>query len=224
MIWRQLGFGLHEIQALLDEPGHDRIEALRRQRELVGRELERLGATVRALDAALAAYRDGTEIKETEMFEGFDHTEYAEEARERWGETDAYRESARRTAGYGDAEWSEIRAESDAVEHDFAALMEAGEPADGEHARAVAERHRQHITRWFYPVGPEMHRNLAEMYVSDPRFTAHYDDLAPGLLVTCARRSSPTRRRSRLTRRDQSAIVTWPGCAATRVSHSRTAW
>jgi DNA-binding transcriptional MerR regulator len=144
-------------------------------------DLERLGATVRALDAALAACRDGTEIKETEMFEGFDHTEYAEEARERWGETEAYRESARRTASYGDAEWSEIRTEADAVERDFAALMEAGEPADGEPACAVAERHRQHITRWFYPVGPEMHRNLAEVYVLDQRFTAHYEDLALGL-------------------------------------------
>ncbi|MGH2869554.1 MAG: TipAS antibiotic-recognition domain-containing protein, partial [Solirubrobacteraceae bacterium] len=64
---------------------------------------------------------------------------------------------------------------------DFAALMAAGEPADGEPARAVAERHRQHITEWLYPVSLTMHRNLAEMYVADPRFTASYDRVAPGL-------------------------------------------
>jgi hypothetical protein len=65
--------------------------------------------------------------------------------------------------------------------HDFADLMSAGEPADGERARAVAERHRRHISRWFYPVGTEMHRNLAEMYVADPRFTATYDQVRDGL-------------------------------------------
>lgn len=63
---------------------------------------------------------------------------------------------------------------------DFAALMARGEPAGGEPARAVAERHR-HLTRWFYPVGTDMHRRLAQMYVEDPRFAANYDRVAPGL-------------------------------------------
>ncbi len=63
----------------------------------------------------------------------------------------------------------------------FAAAMKEGEPADGERARAVAERHRQHITRWFYPVSTQMHRNLAEMYIADPRFAATYEKVAEGL-------------------------------------------
>ena len=36
LIWRQLGFSLVEIVSLLDDPGHDRLAALERQRELVG--------------------------------------------------------------------------------------------------------------------------------------------------------------------------------------------
>ena len=64
---------------------------------------------------------------------------------------------------------------------DFATLMKAGEPADGERARAVAERHRQHIAHWFYPVSTQMHRNLAEMYAADPRFAAGYENAADGL-------------------------------------------
>jgi DNA-binding transcriptional MerR regulator len=181
LIWRQLGFPLQEIQRLLDDPGHDRLSALERQRELVGRELERLGATARALDAALAAHEQGTQLEETKMFEDFDPTAYEDEARERWGHTDAYQESARRTAGYGEAEWAEIRAEADQIVEDFAALMAAGEPATGERARAVAERHRRHITRWFYPVSTQMHRGLADMYIADPRFRATYESVAPGL-------------------------------------------
>ncbi len=181
LVWRQLGFSLQEIQQLLDEPGRDRAVALRRQRELVELALERLGATARALDAALAAHDNATQMKESEMFKDFDPTAYEDEARERWGHTDAYQESARRAARYGEREWAEIRAEADQVVADFAALLQAGEPADGERAHAVAERHRGHISRWFYPVSTQMHRNLATMYVADPRFTASYEKVAEGL-------------------------------------------
>jgi DNA-binding transcriptional MerR regulator len=181
IVWRQLGFSLAEIQQLLDDREHDRGDALRTQRELVEFELHRLGATARALDEALAAYDQGTEPEETSMFKDFDPTQYEDEARERWGHTDAYRESARRTAKYGPPEWAQIRAEADGVVAQFAALMHEGEGAEGELAQAVAERHRQHISRWFYPVSTGMHRKLAEMYIADPRFTASYEQAAPGL-------------------------------------------
>jgi DNA-binding transcriptional MerR regulator len=181
VVWRQLGFSLSEAQELLDDPGYDRGAALRRQRELVDLQLERLDATARALDAALAAHDTGTHQKETTMFKDFDPTDYEDEARERWGDTDAYQESSRRAAAYGEAEWSEIRAEAEQQVKDFAALMAAGEPAAGERARAVAERHRRHITQWFYPVSLHMHRNLAELYILDPRYGDNYDRVAPGL-------------------------------------------
>jgi DNA-binding transcriptional MerR regulator len=181
LVWRQLGFSLPEIRVVLDDPDYDRPAALRRQRELVTGELQRLRATARALDHAIVATDNGQAQEETTMFDDFDPAEYEDEARERWGHTDAYRESARRAKRYGDAEWAEIRAEADAVLAGFAAAQRNGEPADSPVTRAVAERHRQHITRWFYPVSPTMHRNLAEMYIADPRFTANYERVAPGL-------------------------------------------
>jgi MerR family transcriptional regulator, thiopeptide resistance regulator len=181
LVWRQLGFSLTEIQTMLDTPGYDRLDALRRQRQLAGRELKRLGAVVRALEAAIAAQQTGTRLKEEAMFDGFDHSKYEAEARERWGHTDAYQESTRRAAGYGEEEWRTIRAEGDEITRDFAALLAAGEPASGDSARAVAERHRQLIARWFYPCSPELHRRLGEMYVADARFARNYEKVAAGL-------------------------------------------
>lgn len=115
------------------------------------------------------------------MFEGFDQSEYEEEARERWGHAEAYRESGRRTQGYGEDEWVEIRREAEQIVRELVALMRAGEPATGEAARGVAERHRQHISRWFYSCSPQMHRGLGEMYVADPRFARTYEREAFGL-------------------------------------------
>jgi len=106
---------------------------------------------------------------------------YAAEAQQRWGDTDAYRESERRTASYSRADWVEMRAELEAIEQRLAWLMTSRIPADGSMAREAAEQHRRHISRWFYECTPDMHRSLAEMYVTDPRFTEHYDRRAPGL-------------------------------------------
>ena len=166
---------------MLDDPEHDRLDALRRQRELIERELDRLGALGTAVEAAIAAHLNGTRLEEATMFEGFDPSEYEDEARERWGHTEAYQESRRRAQGYGEAEWDEIRAESKAITRELAAHMHAGRPADGPEARALAERHRNHISRWFYPCSAQMHRGLGEMYVADERFAAVYEREAPGL-------------------------------------------
>jgi hypothetical protein len=50
----------------------------------------------------------------------------------------------------------------------------------------VAEAHRRHLERWFYPCAPAMHRGLGQLSVDDPRFTANIDTVRPGLSA-CAR-------------------------------------
>lgn len=179
--WRALGFSLGEIGELLDEPGHDPLSALRTQRELVDTELARLTTLARALDRAIAAAEHGEEQQEDKVFNGFDPSQYEDEARERWGHTDAYRESARRAASYGEEQWREIKAQAQDIARRFAELKRSGQPADGEPVRAVAERARLHIDHWFYPCSRARHRALGEMYVSDPRFAAHYEKVEPGL-------------------------------------------
>lgn len=179
--WRALGFPLDQIRALLDAPGHDRLSALRAQRELVDAELARLGGLARALDRAIAAIEADQETEEDEMFEGLDLDPHQEEARERWGHTSAYADSARRAASLSARQWQEIKAQAQEIEQRFAELKRSGEPADGQAARAAAERARLHIDRWFYPCSGEMHLKLGEMYVADPHFSAHFDELEPGL-------------------------------------------
>lgn len=111
----------------------------------------------------------------------YEEAPHAEEARERWGHTEAYQESSRRTGSYGKAEWAKIKAEAEAIEAGFAEAMAGGAAADSEAATALAERARLHIDRWFYPCSHEMHASLAMMYTADARFRAHYDDRAEGL-------------------------------------------
>ena len=181
LVWRALGFSLAEIQAILDDPGYDRLTALRKQRALIDQEAERLGALRAALEAALAAEANGTKMEVAAMFDGFDPGEHEVQVRERRGHTEAYRESTRRVAAYGEPEWREIRAEAEGITREFAELKIAQAPADGESARALAERHRRHIARWFYDCPATMHRGLGQMYTDDERFARNYETVAPGL-------------------------------------------
>jgi len=116
-----------------------------------------------------------------EVFGDFNPDEHAAEVEERWGGTDTYRESASRTAGYTKADWERMKAESAEPVNQVVSAMSAGLASDSPEAMAGAEGHRQHISRWFYECTTEIHLGLAEMYVADPRFTATYEKVAPGL-------------------------------------------
>ena len=125
--------------------------------------------------------RPATTEELKELFgDGFSE-EYQAEAQERWGESDAWKQSSRRTKGYTAADWAEVKAEGDAVNAAFVAALRSGAPATSTEAMDAAEAHRAHIERWFYDLDHGFHRGLADMYLADPRFTKTYEDLAPGL-------------------------------------------
>jgi DNA-binding transcriptional MerR regulator len=182
--YRELGFPLEEIAALLDEPGVDAVAHLRRQHQLLTQRLGRLSDMVAAVEKALEARQMGISLNPRERFEVFgdnDPEQYAEEVRQRWGDTDSYRESSRRTSTYTKEDWLRIKREQADLIDRLVAALTGGEPADGPVATALAEEHRAQISRWFYDCSHEMHLGLAELYVTDPRFTRSYDEQAPGL-------------------------------------------
>jgi len=187
LVWRELGFPLAEIKSLLDDPDFDRRDALRAQRETLATQAARYHAMIRSVDVTLRALEGEEEMSAETMFEGFDPAAYEEEVRERWGDTDAYRESARRTKSYSKADWQRIRDESGAIYTKLASEMAAGRTPDAPAVLELAEAHRRHIDRWFYPCSPEMHRGLAELYTSDERFTAAIDAYGAGLASFLAR-------------------------------------
>ena len=118
-----------------------------------------------------------------EVFGDFDPKQHEAEVTERWGDTDAYAESARRTARYSKDDWKQIKDEATAVTTELGAQLAAGAQPSAPAVQALVDRHREQISRWFYPCSIEMQVNLGEMYVADPRFAATYDKVEPGLAL-----------------------------------------
>jgi DNA-binding transcriptional MerR regulator len=185
LFYRELGFALDEIATILADPASDAAAHLRRQHRLLRERIGRLQSMVAALEKEMEAYQMGMQLTPEEQFDVFGTDkvggEWAEEAEQRWGDTDEFRESQRRAATYSKDDWVRIKQESDAGLRAYAEVMQSGQPADGERAMDVAEENRQFLRRWFYDCSPEMHRRLAEMYIADERFAKTYNDVAPGL-------------------------------------------
>jgi MerR family transcriptional regulator, thiopeptide resistance regulator len=184
LAYRELGFTLEDIGRLLDDPDSDPVAQLRHQHELVLERMERLAQIAAVLERTMEAHAMGIKLTAEEMLEVFgehDPTQYADEVQERWGDTDAYRQSTRRTSSYTKDDWLRIKAEQEAAGARFVEAMNAGHPADSPEAMDAAEENRLLIDRYFYDLSPEMHVGLGQMYLADPRFTKTYEDLAPGL-------------------------------------------
>ena len=184
LVYRDLGFSLEEVATLLDDPDADPAAHLRRQHRLLRERIERTQAMVAAVEKEMEAEQMGISLTPEERFEIFgahDPEQYEAEVEERWGETDAYAESKRKTSSYTKDDWLRIKAEGADLEARFAAAMRSGVPADADPAMDLAEEHRQSITRNYYDCPPAMHAGLGRMYVEDERFTAHYEEIAPGL-------------------------------------------
>ncbi len=184
MYYRELGFSLEEIATILDDPQADAGTHLRRQHELLSERIAKLRKMVYAIEFAMEADKVGIKLTPEERFEvfgDFDPDKHADEAKERWGDSETYRESMRRAGRYTKEDWLRITQEMQEWSARIVEIMDAGEPAEGPAAMELAEEHRQHISRWYYECVYEIHTNLADMYVADERFEAFYESIKVGL-------------------------------------------
>jgi len=183
LTYRELGFALPEIAVLLDESTH-LTEHLRRQHVLLTERIDRLTKTAANITHALEAHMAGIDLTPEEIFDVFgssDPTVYDDEAAARWSETAQYQQSRRRTSTYGKAQWAQIKAEGDDIQQHLGTVFRSGAAAHTSAAMDAVEAHRAYVTRWFYDLSPQLHCQLGEMFVSDPRFTETYEAIAPGL-------------------------------------------
>src|SRR4051794_169818 len=113
--WRELGFDLEQVAELVATDGTPEaaLEQLRRQHTQLLTRIERLQAVAATVAKTLEAHTMGINLTPAEMLEVFgdhDPTRHGEEAKERWGDTDAYRESHRRASSYTKDDWVRIKA------------------------------------------------------------------------------------------------------------------
>jgi hypothetical protein len=107
--------------------------------------------------------------------------EFDQEVQERWGYTDAYRQSQAKTSKYSKEDFQAAKVDQEAATELFVYAFGNSLPINSPKAQEAVRAHRDAITKWFYDCSVEMQKNLAVMYVEDPRFKEYYDGRVRGL-------------------------------------------
>ena len=105
---------------------------------------------------------------------------YTEEARERWGSTEAYREHEKKTKGYTKEKWAEANDGLMAIFAEFATCKAKGATSGSAEAQALVAKLQNHITTNYYSCTDEILAGLGKMYVSDERFKKNIDKNGDG--------------------------------------------
>ncbi len=176
LLLRGLGLSLPVIKQVLTEHT-DVDEALQAHIGWLHQERERIGRQIASVERTLAAVQQGEELTMETMFDGFDHHQYEDEVRQRWGD-DAWRRSTQWWTSLSAAEQQAFKQRAAQVNGALREAAEAGHPPDSEPFQRAVEAHHT----WLGEASPhdpaattrERYLCLADMYVADDRFAAVY--------------------------------------------------
>ena len=173
LFYRELDFPLKSILEILSSPDYDKQKALAEQRKLLELKKERLERIIDALDGA-------TKGKVTmAAFDNSDYEtarkQYEVEAKQRWGDTDAYKEYEQKTAYYPKDKWQTVNDGLMEIFSKFAECMKNGNTANSNEAQALVIELQNYITENYYTCTKEILAGLGQMYVADERFKTNID-------------------------------------------------
>lgn len=178
LFFRELEIPLSDIKRIMESPAYDKKEALHNHREILIKKRDRLNELITLAEDTIKGGKDMS-------FKQFDRKEieqaklrYAEEVKERWGETAAYKESFSKTKTYDEKQWQFLTQEGADILRAFGESRELS-PESGE-AQALVKKWQDYITDNFYQCSNEILAGLGLMYTEDKRFTENIDKNGAG--------------------------------------------
>ncbi len=183
LFFRELDFSLEEIKQILSSQSFDMRETLRDQKKLIELKKNRLSKLVKTIDKTIKKINKEITMDDKELYGNFSKEEmdtYTEEARQKWGNTKAFKESQVRVKKMGKDGLKKVMEESGMLTVEIAETMKAGLDPTSAKVQTLIAKHYDGL-RAFYEPNVEIYRGLAHMYVADERFKANYENVASGL-------------------------------------------
>lgn len=173
LFFRELHFSLNEIREIMNNPNYDKAEALSKQRELLVQKRERMDGLINLIDKTIKGERNMS-FKEFDMKEiEANKKKYVKEVKERFGDTDAYKECNEKTSSYNEDKWKAVTEEGNKIFKEFSACRGL-EPSDKK-VQSLVLKWQNHITNNFYNCTKEILAGLGLMYIQDERFKNNID-------------------------------------------------
>ena len=181
LFYRELGLDLASIRTILDDPAFDRQAALQSHLAELEARRARLDDLILTVQRTINDIKGGTKMTDQEKFEAFkrrtveaNETAFGQEIREKYGDEEMDRANACVLALTQEeyAQWKSLGGE---IHTALVTAVKAGADPAGPEGQRIAALHRRWLSYSWESYTPQAHVGLAELYVSDPRFTAYYD-------------------------------------------------
>ena len=180
------GLDLASIRTILDDPAFDRQAALQSHLTELKVRRARLDELILTVQRTIGNIKGGTKMTDQEKFEAFKRNAVAAmeaahgtESRQKYGDVEVDRANACVLA-LTQEEYTAWKALGDEILQALTAAVQAGTAPAGPEGQRIAQLHRRWLSYSWEAYTPQAHAGLAELYVSDPRFTAYYDREVPG--------------------------------------------
>jgi len=180
LFYRELDFPLKSILEIISSPDYDKMKALREQKKLLLLKKKRLERLIAALDEA----EKGDGVVSVKVFDNSDYEtaqrKYADEAKQRWGKTEAWKESQEKTQKYTKDKWMKINEGMADIFRGVAGCMKNNLSPEEKEVQALVKQWQEYITANFYHCTNDILCGLGQMYVADERFTWNIDRYGEG--------------------------------------------
>lgn len=169
MLFRELEFPLKDIKTILESPDFDKDKALEQQIELLTLKMEHLQELI---DFAREVKLKGANNMDFKAFDTSKLEEYAKQAKETWGHTEAYKEYEEKTKNKS---WDM----NDAASGLMSIFAELGKLMDNEVGsdvvQAEVKKLQDYITGNYYTCTNEILAGLGKMYAAGGSMTDNID-------------------------------------------------
>lgn len=182
LFFRELDLPLEDISKIINAPDFMIVDALRDHKKLIKLKQKHLEALLNTIDKTIKRMNKQN-IKDEELYDAFkdnDVKQYQDEVKQRWGNTEAYKQSMAKVSKMTKKEMDELKAKQVEQTKKLAAAMD--KPVGSKEVQDLIAEHYKGI-QFFYDCPIEMYRNMGKMYIADPRFTKYYDKHRPGLAL-----------------------------------------
>jgi DNA-binding transcriptional MerR regulator len=178
LFYKELDFPLDEIKKILNDKNFDVLSSLKNHKKMILARKKRIDELVKTIDKTILKLTKNKHMNDDELYDGFSKEELAEwnkEAKERWGNTEQYKQSVGKYESLTREQKLEMKKAGDELMKEIVANMDK-DPGSPE-VQALVQRHYDGL-KFFYEPNLELYKGLADIYAGysgDERFRAYFE-------------------------------------------------